>query len=60
MHPPQFGAGASSPLESDLSNGAGSGSGCFNDGGLLYRVQAERECREGPGKYVRFAPRVNF
>jgi hypothetical protein len=30
----------------------GSGSGCFNDGGLLYRVQAERECREGPGKTV--------
>lgn len=27
-----------------------SGGGCFNDGGLLYRVQAERECREGPGK----------
>ncbi|KAF5245188.1 hypothetical protein FANTH_7459 [Fusarium anthophilum] len=29
-----------------------SGGGCFNDGGLLYRVQAERECREGPGKTV--------
>ncbi|CAF3530130.1 hypothetical protein SNK03_009949 [Fusarium graminearum] len=34
------------------SSSSGSGSGCFNDGGLLYRVQAERECREGPGKTV--------
>ncbi|KAF5022012.1 hypothetical protein F66182_5935 [Fusarium sp. NRRL 66182] len=32
------------------NGGSASGSGCFNDGGLLYRVQAERECREGPGK----------
>jgi hypothetical protein len=29
---------------------SGNGNGCFNDGGLLYKVQAERECREGPGK----------
>ncbi|KAM0506558.1 hypothetical protein ACHAP8_001603 [Fusarium lateritium] len=42
-HAQQFCSEGSSP---------GSGSGCFNDGGLLYRVQAERECREGPGKTV--------
>lgn len=44
---PAFNCG---PGTSVGTSGSGSGSGCFNDGGLLYRVQAERECREGPGK----------
>lgn len=46
---PAFNCG---PGTSVGTSGSGSGSGCFNDGGLLYRVQAERECREGPGKTV--------
>lgn len=59
-HPSAFqhyGAGA--PSNFDCGSGSGSasgtssaGSGCFNDGGLLYRAQAEMEMREGPGKYV--------
>ncbi|KAF4974972.1 hypothetical protein FZEAL_8183 [Fusarium zealandicum] len=52
--PQQFcgtGASTSSSESADVGT-VGSSSGCFNDGGLLYRVQAERECREGPGKTV--------
>ncbi|KPM33873.1 hypothetical protein AK830_g12699 [Neonectria ditissima] len=44
---PHYGAGGSA---SGTSSSAGSG--CFNDGGLLYRAQAEMEMKEGPGKTV--------
>ncbi|KAK7408201.1 hypothetical protein QQX98_009668 [Neonectria punicea] len=56
---PHYGAGAGAGVPSNFDCGTGSasgnssaGSGCFNDGGLLYRAQAEMEMREGPGKTV--------
>ncbi|KAH8721928.1 hypothetical protein BGZ61DRAFT_492369 [Ilyonectria robusta] len=53
---PHYGIGTPSTFDcgsgSGSASGNSSGTGCFNDGGMLYRAQAEMEMREGPGKTV--------
>lgn len=57
---PHYGIGTPSTFDcgsgSGSASGNSSGTGCFNDGGVLYRAQAEMEMREGPGKYVNPPP----